>query len=211
MVDFSTRSGSYRVTGDAALLSRRFTPGTTLQLVIAAAALQSGDLTAEGDAAGGEDSLALRRASKEPDEEFFAQVLKRTGYEPLRELLLATRYTPGIPEAIASFADLARGEPLRVTVFEQNLFVQAFVKRQVPVRAEHCASLERHLAVEALRPAWGQSGWGEMSTEGPRYVSWFNGAAHLRDGTHVITVAVLTAKPSSEALERFRRYLKERR
>jgi len=211
IVDFSTRSGSYRVTGDATLLSRRFTPGTTLEMIIAAAALETGDLIVNAKVPGRENPLILEGPPGGPGEEFFAQVLKRTGYDPVRELLLATRYTPGIPEAVASFADLARGEPLRVTVFEQNLFLQAFVRRQVPVRAEHCASLERHLAVEAPRPSWGQSGWGEISPEGPRYVSWFNGAARLKDGTHVITVAVLTGKPSSAALERFRRYLGARR
>ena len=155
--------------------------------------------------------MKLPQALKDSNEEFFAQVLKRAGYEPVRKLLLETRYTPGIPEAVASFAELARGEPLRVTVFEQNLFLQAFVKREVPIGVEHCATLERNLAVAASKPSWGQSGWGEISPEGPRYVSWFNGAARLKDGTHVVTIVVLTPKPIPAALERFRRYLDSKR
>jgi hypothetical protein len=42
-------------------------------------------------------------------------------------------------------------------------------------------------------------------------VSWFNGAATLKDGTHVISVAVLTHKPSPAALERLQQYLGARR
>ena len=207
VVDYSLRSDSYRVTGDATLLSQRFTPGTTLDLMIAAAALQSGVLTAAMEVPTRDGPLKLPQALKDSNEEFFAQVLKRAGYEPVRELLLEMRYTPGIPEAVASFAELARGEPLRVTVFEQNLFLQALVKREAPIDAEHCATLERSLSVTASKPSWGQSGWGEISPEGPRYVSWFNGAAQLKDGTHVITLVALTTKPNSAALERFRRYL----
>ncbi len=211
VVDYSLRAGSYRVTGDAALLSRRFTPGTTLDLMIAAAALQSDVLTAAMEVPTRDGPMKLPQALKDANEEFFAQVLKRAGYEPLRKLLLETRYTPGIPEAVASFAELARGEPLRVTVFEQNLFLQAFVRREVPIGVEHCATLEKNLAVDASRPSWGLSGWGEISPEGPRYVSWFNGAAQLKDGTHVITIVVLTPKPFPAALERFRRYLDSKR
>ena len=207
VVDYSVRSGSYRVTGDAALLSQRFTPGTSLDLMIAAAALESGELTPGMEVPTRDGPMKLPQALKESNEEYFAQVLKRAGYEPVRKLLLRTRYTPGIPEAVASFAELARGEPLRVTVFEQNLFLQSFVKREIPIGVEHCAALERDLAVSAAKPSWGQSGWGEISAEGPRYISWFNGAASLKDGTHVITVAALTSKPSQAALEQFRRHL----
>ena len=204
MVDYSVRSAAYRVTGDAAMLSQRFTPGTTLDLMIAAAALQAGELPPGVEIPTRDGGMKLPQALKESSEEFFAQVLKRIGYEPVRKLLLETRYTPGIPEAVASFGDLARGEPLRVTVFEQNLFLQAFVKRATPIGAEHCASLEKDLALPSSRSSWGVSGWGEISPEGPRYVSWFNGAVRLKDGTHVITAAVLTGKPSQAALERFR-------
>src|SRR5262249_18287500 len=35
IVDFSSRDSTYRVTGDASLLSQRFTPGTTLNFMIA--------------------------------------------------------------------------------------------------------------------------------------------------------------------------------
>jgi hypothetical protein len=209
VVDFSMSSGTYRVSGDAVLLSQRFTPGTSLDLMIAAAALESGELTPAMEVPTREGPMKLPQALKESNEEFFAQVLKRAGYEPVRRLLQMARYTPGIPEAVASFAELARGEPLRVTVFEQNLFLQSFVKREVPIAAEHCAALERDLAVAGSKPAWGQSGWGEISSDG-RYVSWFNGAARLKDGTHVITVAALTSKPSPAALEQFRRYLAEK-
>jgi len=47
--------------------------------------------------------------------EFFTQVLKRTGYEPVRRLLHEARFPPGIPGAVASFAELARGEPQRLS------------------------------------------------------------------------------------------------
>jgi beta-lactamase class D len=211
MVDYSLRTTSYRVTGDAKMLSQRFTPGTTLSLLIAAAALQSGELSAGTELPTRQGGMKLPQALKESNEDFFSQVLKRIGYEPVRELLMSTRFTPGIPDAVASFGELARGEPLRVTVFEQNLFLQAFVKREIPIGAEHCASLERGLTLASPRSSWGLNGWGEFSPEGPRYVSWFNGAAHLKDGTHVITVAVLTGKPSQAALERFRSTLEPRR
>ena len=151
--------------------------------------------------------LTLARALREPNEEFFTQVLKRTGYEPVRRLLQGVRFTPGIPEAVASFAELARGEPLRVTVFEQNLFLQALVKRQIPVRAEYCASLERFLALDSRKAAWGMSGGGEISPEGPRFVSWFNGVSKMKDGPHVITVAVVSAREQPAALERFNFYV----
>ena len=207
VVDFSLRSGSYRVAGDAALLSRRFTPGTSLDFIIAAAALEAGNLTAEMELPTRGGGMKLAQALRQPNDEYFTHVLRRSGYEPVRKLLLEGRYTPGIPEAVASFAELARGEPLRVTVFEQNLFLQAFVRRALPVGEAHCASLEKHLTVSAAKPSWGQSGWGEISAEGPRYVSWFTGAAQLKDGTHVITVATLTDKPAPLALDDFRRYL----
>jgi hypothetical protein len=211
VVDYSMSSDSYRVTGDAVLLSQRFTPGTSLDLLIAAAALESGELTAVMEVPTRDGPMNLAQALKDSNEEFFAQVLKRVGYEPVRRLLQMTRYTPGIPEAVASFAELARGEPLRVTVFEQNLFLQSFVKREVPIAAEHCEDLERDLVVSGSKPAWGQSGWGEISADGLRYVSWLNGAARFKDGTHVITVAALTSKPSPAALERFRDYLAAKR
>jgi beta-lactamase class D len=207
VVDYSIRSGSYRVAGDAALLSQRFTPGTSLDFIIAAAALEAGHLTSDMELPTREGTMRLAQALRQPNDEYFTQVLKRSGYEPVRRLLLQGRYTPGIPDAVASFSELARGEPLRVTVFEQNLFLQAFVRRDLPVEEEHCASLERHLAVTATKPSWGQSGWGEISAEGWRYVSWFTGAAKLKDGTHVITVATLSSKPAPLALDDFRRYL----
>src|SRR6058998_1864213 len=149
VVDYSTRAESYRVTGDATLLSLRFTPGTTVDLIIAAAALETGALMPEVELPTREGAMRLPEALKDSSDEFFAQVLKRTGYAPVRQLLLRTRYTPGIPEAVASFTELARGEPLRVTVFEQNLFLQAFVKREIGVRAEYCALLEKYLAVSS--------------------------------------------------------------
>ena len=114
VVDYSLKHDTYGVTGDVNLLSQRFTPGTSLALVIAAAALEAGDLTPETELPGRSAApLTLQRALREPNEEFFTQVLKRTGYEPVRRLLHETRFTPGIPEAVASFAELARGEPLR--------------------------------------------------------------------------------------------------
>ena len=207
VVDFSLRSGSYRVAGDAVLLSQRFTPGTSLDFVIAAAALEAGHLTSDMELPTREGAMRLAEALRQPNDEYFTQVLKRSGYEPVRKLLMQGRYTPGIPDAVASFAELARGEPLRVTVFEQNLFLQAFVRRDLPLDEEHCASLEKHLAVSAVKPSWGQSGVGEIASERWRYVSWFTGAAQLKDGTHVITVATLSSKPAPLALDGFRRYL----
>jgi len=214
VVDYSVRSGSYRVVGDVSLLSQRYTPGSTFSLIVAAVALETGDLTEATEVpcrAGGESSrtvpITVSRALRESNDDFFAQVLKRTGYEPIRRFLTATRYTPGVPEAVASFGELARGEPLRVTVFEQNLFFQAFLKRELPLGAGHRASLERWLAVENGKGAWGTAGGGEVSVEPPRRISWFNGVARLRDGAHVITVAALTPRRDSAALERFRLYL----
>jgi beta-lactamase class D len=206
LVDYSVGGRTYRVAGDATLLSQRFTPGTTMDLLIAAAALESGQVTADTVIPVRGEPLSLPRALKEANEDFFAQLLKRTGYEPLRQFLIRSRYTPGIPDAVASFADLARGEPLRVTVFEQNLLLQSFVTRRAPLREEHCSSLERWLAVEAPRHAWGTSGSGEVSPEAGR-VDWFNGAVRMKDGQHVITVAVVGRAPAAAALDRLRAYL----
>ncbi|MCI0658421.1 MAG: hypothetical protein L0170_15320, partial [Acidobacteria bacterium] len=72
VVDYSLRAGSYRVTGDAALLSRRFTPGTTLDLMIAAAALQSDVLTAAMEIPTRDGPMKLPQALKDANEEFFA-------------------------------------------------------------------------------------------------------------------------------------------
>ena len=214
VVDYSARSGSYRVTGDVSLLSQRYSPGSTFNLIVAAVALDTGELTETTEIpcrAGGDSSrtvpLTLPRALRESNDDFFVQVLKRTGYEPVRKFLAATRYTPGVPEAVSSFGDLAKGEPLRVTVFEQNLFLQAFLKRELPLGAAHCASLERWLALENGKGAWGRGGSGEVSVEPPRAISWFNGVARLRDGAHVITVAALTSRHEPAAPERFRRYI----
>lgn len=214
VVDYSARTGSYRVAGDVSLLSQRYTPGTTFGLIIAALGLESGEITgstqipcrADGDSPR-TVSLTVSQALRESNDDFFSQLLKRTGYEPVRKFLVATRYTPGVPEAVASFADLAKGEPLRVTVFEQNLFLQAFFRRELPVGAEHCASLERWLSMGNGKGAWGKGGTGEISAEPPRHVSWFNGVARLRDGAHVITVAAVTPRHDSTAQDRFRRYL----
>jgi beta-lactamase class D len=218
VVDYSSRSGSYRVVGEVALLSQRYSPGNSFHLIVAAVALNSGVLTetteiacrTEGD---GERnySLTMARALQESNDDFFSQVLKRTSYEPIRDFLVATRYTPGVPEAVASFAELARGEPLRVTVFEQNLFLQAFTRRELPLRPENCAILERVLSLPNRKGAWGQGGMGEVSAEPPRHVSWFNGVAQLKDGTHVITVAAVTTGRNSLAQERFLRYLSSSR
>ncbi len=214
VVDYSVRRGAYRVTGDVSLLSQRFSPGTSFDLIIAAVALQSGDLTEATEIScrtAGDSSrtapLTLPRALKESNDDFFSQVLKRTGYEPVRKFLVTAAYTPGIPEAVASFADLARGEPLRVTVFEQNLLLQAFLRRELPLRAEHVAGLERWLALEIGKEAWGKAGTAEISPDPPRHVSWFNGAARMRDGPHAITVAVITPRHDLVAQDRFRRYV----
>jgi beta-lactamase class D len=213
VVDYSPRSGSYRVVGDVSLLSQRFSPGTSFNFIVAAVALESGELTETtgipsrgGDASRG-DPVTLPRALRESNEDFFSQILKRTGYEPVRKFLQAARYTPGIPEAVGSFADLARGEPLRVTVFEQNLFLQAFVRRELPLRAEHCGVLERSLTLDSPKGGWGMPGAGEISVEPSRHVSWFNGVARLKDGPHVITVAALALREDASARDRFLSYL----
>lgn len=210
VVDYSVGQGTYRVAGDATLLSRRFTPGTTVDLLIAAAALESGQVTAETIIPVRGESYSLPRALKEANDDFFAQLLKRTGYEPLRQFLIRSQYTPGIPEAVASFAELARGEPLRVTVFEQNLLVQSIVTRRAPLRDEHSGSLQRWLALEAPRSSWGTSGSGEIA-EGPLKVHWFNGAVRMKDGSHVITVAVVGEAPAPAGLNRLRAYLDGKR
>jgi beta-lactamase class D len=213
VVDYSARGGSYRIVGDVSLLSQRYSPGTTFDLIVAAVGLHAGALT-EGTEISCRTAadpartvpLTLARALREPNEDFFSQVLKRTGYEPIREFLQASRYTPGIPEAVASFGDLARGEPLRVTVFEQNLFLQAFLRRELPVAAAHLGLLERSLSLEGGK-TWGVSGIGEVSSEPPRHLSWFNAVARRKDGDHVITVAALTSKQDSSGRDRFLRYL----
>lgn len=214
VVDYSARTGSYRVVGDVSLLSQRYTPGTTFGLIIAAIGLESGEITGSTQIPcrdTGDPSrtvpLTISQAIQESNDDFFSQLLKRTGYEPVRKFLVATRYTPGVPEAVASFADLAKGEPLRVTVFEQNLFLQAFLRRELPVSAEHYASLERWLSMENGKGTWGKGGTGEISPEPQRHVSWFNGVARLKDGAHVITVAAVTPRRDSTAQDRFRRYL----
>src|SRR5262245_14290709 len=76
VVDFSIRAGSYRVAGDAALLSQRFTPGTSLDFIIAAAALEAGHLTSEMELPTHEGSMRLAEALRQPSDEFFTQVLK---------------------------------------------------------------------------------------------------------------------------------------
>jgi beta-lactamase class D len=213
VVDYSTRSESYRVVGDVALLSRRFSPGTTFDLIVAAVALDSGELTGtteilcrtQGDSSRSA-SLTVGRALRESNDDFFSQILKKMGYEPIRKFLVATRYTPGVPEAVSSFAELARGEPLRVTVFEQNLFLQALVRRELPLGTENSGALERWLALDERRGAWGKDGTGEVSTDPPLHVSWFNGAMRLRDGIHVVTVATLSPGDDDSARERFLRY-----
>lgn len=210
VVDYSVPLRTYRVAGDATLLSRRFTPGTTVDLLIAAAALESGQVDATTVIPVRGESYSLPRALKEANDDFFAQLLKRTGYEPLHRFLIRSQYTPGIPDAIASFADLARGEPLRVTVFEQNLLVQAIVTRRAPLHEEHSASLERWLAIEAPRLSWGTSGSGEIA-EGPGKVHWFNGAVRMKDGQHVITVAVLGEASAPAGLNRLKAYLEAKR
>ena len=75
------------------------------------------------------------------------------------------------------------------------------------MRAEHCASLERFLALDSRRPAWGMSGGGEIAAESPRFVSWFNGVSTMKDGPHVITVAVVSTREEPAALERFTYYV----
>ena len=214
VVDYSAQGGSYRVVGDVSLLSQRYSPGTTFQLIVAAVALDSGEITGSTEIpcrTAGDDSrslsLTVAQALRESNDDFFSQVLKRTSYEPVRAFLVAARYTAGVPEAVSSFADLARGEPLRVTVFEQNLFLQAFARRELPLSTEHCGALERSLAMANRRGTWGLAGTGEITAEPPRHVSWFNGVARLKDGIHVITVAALASRRDSSAQERFLRYL----
>jgi beta-lactamase class D len=203
VVDYNARSDSYRVVGDVSLLARRYTPGSTFRMFIAAVALDSGERLESVE-------RTLPEAQTESGGDFYSQALKRTGYEPIRKFLVEAGYTPAVPDAVGSFADLVRGEPLRVTVFEQNLFLQAFQRRSLPLRLDTCEALERWLVVDGMKRAWGKSGLGEVSAESPRYVSWFNGVARLSDGLHVITVAVLTDEAGPAGLERFRRYLSRR-
>jgi beta-lactamase class D len=215
VVDYCRSSDSYRVVGDVALLSQRYTPGSTLQLIIGAVGLESGELTettqipcrTDGSGSGRATPVSLPRALRESNAEFFSQLARRTGYEPIRRLLVEARFVSAVPDAVNSFADLARGEPLRITVFEQNLFLQAFARGALPLRVDTRRTLERSLAVDADKPAWGTVGLGEFSSDPPRYVSWFNGVARLRDGPHVITVAALSHHQEPVALEQFRRYL----
>jgi len=219
VVDYGVRTDAYRVVGDASLLSQRYTPGSTFKLIIAAVALESGDLTeataipcrANGSTPSSKTLLTPSQALRDSNDDFFSQVVKRTGYEPIRQFLLETRYASAVPDAVGSFADLARGEPIRVSVFEQNLFLQAFLRRTLPLRPGTYRILEKWLVVEAGKPAWGKAGTGEFAAEPPRYVSWFNGVAWLSDGPHVITVAALASQPDPVAPERFRRYLSGRR
>lgn len=219
VVDYSLVSDSYRVIGDAALLSRRYPPGHTFQLIIGAVALESGILTGSMEipcrANGGDSArtipLTLARALQESNVDFFSQVARRVGFEPIRKFLIKSNYTSPLPEAVGSFGDLARGELLRVTVFEQSLFLQAFARRSLPLRRETWTALEGWLQVEAAKPVWGKAGTGEVSPEPSSYVSWFNGVVRLRDGPHVITVAVLTPHPEPVALDRLRRYLSRSR
>jgi len=215
VVDYDRASDAYRVVGDVSLLSQRYTPGSTLQMIIGAVGLESGELAetteipcrTDGSESERAARLTLPQALRESNADFFSQLARRTGYEPIRKLLVEARFVSAVPDAVNSFADLARGEPLRVTVFEQNLFLQAFVRGSLPLRAETRRTLERSLAVEAERPVWGEVGLGEFSSDSPRYVSWFNGVARLRDGPHVITVAALSSREEPVALEQLRRYL----
>jgi beta-lactamase class D len=215
VVDYSTRTESYRVVGDVSLLSQRFSPGTSFQLVVAIVALESAEITtatelpirSNGAETQRSAGVKLPEALREAHGDFFAQVLKRTGYEPVREFLVRSRYAATIPDAVGSFADLVRGEPLRVTVFEQNLFWQALSRRALPLQPGTLDTLERLLEVEAARPAWGKAGVGEVSAQPGRSVSWFSGVVRLRDGTHVVTAAALTKQPDPVAVDLFRKYL----
>lgn len=215
VVDYGRASDAYRVVGDVSLLSQRYTPGSTLQLIIGAVGLESGELAetteihcrTDGSESERATPLTLPRALRDSNADFFSQLARRTGYEPIRKLLVEARFASAVPDAVNSLAELSRGEPLRVTVFEQNLFLQAFVRGALPLRVETRRTLERSLVVEAEKPAWGVVGLGEFSSDPPRYVSWFNGVARLRDGPHVITVAALSRRAEPVALGQFRRYL----
>ena len=130
-----------------------------------------------------------------------------SGYESIRRFLVRSDYTPSVPDAVASFADLARGEPLRVTVFEQNLFFQDLLRGSLPLAPETVRALEEWMKLDSDLSAWGTEGLGEVSSDPPRYVSWFNGVTRRKGGLHVVTVATLTDEPKALALDRFRRYL----
>src|SRR5262245_42478993 len=87
VVDYSVRSGAYRVVGDVSLLSQRYTPGSTFEMIIAAVALETGEIDEDsaisprngGDGGGGSARWTLPRALRESHSDFFAQLLKRTG------------------------------------------------------------------------------------------------------------------------------------
>jgi hypothetical protein len=138
VVDYSLHADAYRVTGEVSLLSQRFTPGSGFDLIIAAVALARGEVSAgppptPGPAADSGKPVTLPPGRHPPPEDYFPQLLKRIGYDAVRDFLRAARYTPMIPEAVASMADLSHGEPLRVTVFEQSRFLQALTRRQLPL------------------------------------------------------------------------------
>ena len=225
VVDYSLHADAYRVTGEVSLLSQRLTPGTGFDMIIAAVALARGEVSthpavsaippatpaAMNGAANDRKTEPLPPGQPPPPEDYFPQLLKKVGYDAVRDFLRDARYTPMIPEAVVSMADLAHGEPLRVTVFEQNLFLQAFARRELPLTPEQCLSLERWMALENPRHGWGREGIGELSTDPPRYVSWYNGAIRMKDGLHVVTVAVVSPRPERTGWDRFRRYLESRR
>ena len=217
VVDYSLHADAYRVSGEVSLLSQRLTPGTGFDLIIAAVALARGEVaaapasSATPAATNGGKPAPLPMGQPPTPEDYFPQLLKRVGYDAVRDFLRAARYTPMIPEAVASMADLARGEPLRVTVFEQNRFLQAFARRELSLTPEQCLALERWMALENPRHGWGREGVGELSADPPRYVSWYNGGVRMKDGLHVVTVAVVSPRPERAGWDRFRRYLESRR
>jgi len=109
----------------------------------------------------------------------------------------------GVPEAVSSFGDLAKGEPLRVTVFEQNLFPAGLPE------AGACPSAPRIARAWSGGLPW-RTGRGPGAGGAAAKSPWslprhllFNGVARLRDGAHVITVAALTSRHEPAAPERF--------